>query len=172
MLIRDNPLHTLDSNFVFTTEGHPIHLPKKSRARPSSHRSAPKCQAPSLSRGLFSPILSTPDVFHPFTPNTTLNTIFLPYLDTREISTPRTILEAWATFRSPDKQEFDIIFPPANSVQEGQNGNNVQWPGLPPLRTAEGVHVPDLSGLRLRFVKLPDERLMLSMGEFLDALPN
>ena len=38
-------------------------------------------------------------------------------------------------------------------------------PILPPLRTTEGVQVPDLSGLRLRFVKHADEKLTLSMGE-------
>ena len=38
-------------------------------------------------------------------------------------------------------------------------------PILPPLRTTEGVQVPDLSGLRLRFAKHADEKLTLSMGE-------
>jgi hypothetical protein len=38
-------------------------------------------------------------------------------------------------------------------------------PILPPLRTAEGVQVPDLSGLRLRFAKHADEKLTLSMGK-------
>jgi len=35
---------------------------------------------------------------------------------------------------------------------------------LPPLRTSQGIHVPDLSGLRLRFAKHADEELTLSMG--------
>jgi hypothetical protein len=62
-------------------------------------------------------------------------------------------------------QEFDIIFPPSNTVQKTQKGSKHQLPILPPLRTAEGVQVPDLSGLRLRFAKHADEKLTLSMGE-------
>jgi len=37
-------------------------------------------------------------------------------------------------------------------------------PILPPLRTAEGIQVPDLSGLRLRFAKHADDKLTLSIG--------
>ena len=43
---------------------------------------------------------------------------------------------------------------------------------LPPLRTPQGIHVPDLSGLRLRFAKHADEQLTLSMGMFLLCLIN
>ena len=63
-------------------------------------------------------------------------------------------------------QEFDIIFPPGNTVKKVQKSGNVQMPILPPLRTTDGILVPDLSGLRLRFVKHPDEKLTLSLGEF------
>lgn len=38
-------------------------------------------------------------------------------------------------------------------------------PNLPPLRTNEGILVPDLSGLRLRFTKHADEKLILSIGD-------
>jgi hypothetical protein len=37
---------------------------------------------------------------------------------------------------------------------------------LPPLRTTEGIQVPDLSGLRLRFSKQAEEQLTLSIGIF------
>jgi hypothetical protein len=37
-------------------------------------------------------------------------------------------------------------------------------PILPPLRSDEGILVPDLSGLRLRFTKHAEEKLILSIG--------
>jgi len=89
----DNPLHSLDSNFVFTTEGHPIHLSAAYERKAPSNSVAATCQIPPSSTGFFSSVLSIPDAFHPFTPNTSLNTLFLPLLDTQGFSTPRAILE-------------------------------------------------------------------------------
>jgi hypothetical protein len=90
---QDNPLHSLDSHFVFTTEGHPIHLSNGYKKSTPSDIFTSTCQVPPSSTGLFSAILSIPDAFHPFTPNTTLNTNFIPLLDTKGFSSPRTILE-------------------------------------------------------------------------------
>ena len=90
---QDNPLHSLDSNFVFTTEGHPIHLSNPFESSIALDIVAPTCQVPPSSTGFFSSVLSIPDAFHPFTPNTTLNSIFIPFLNTQGFSTPRTILE-------------------------------------------------------------------------------
>jgi hypothetical protein len=92
-LIQDNPLHSLDSNFVFTTEGHLIHLSSKGEKPPHARKPAPVCENPPQATGFYSSVLSIPDVFHPFTPNTTLKSSFIPLLDTRGISTQRTILE-------------------------------------------------------------------------------
>lgn len=96
----DNPLHSLDSNFVFTTEGHPIHLSHKIQPSVPSDKPAPTCQVPPTSTRFMSGLLSIPDVFHSFTSNTTLNSLFIPYLDTRSFSTPRTILEVIKTHPS------------------------------------------------------------------------
>jgi hypothetical protein len=90
---KDNPLHLLDSNFVFTTEGHPIHLNNTIERSIPLENPAATCQIPPSSTGFFSTVLSIPDAFHPFTPSTTLSSIFIPLLDTRGFSTPRTILE-------------------------------------------------------------------------------
>jgi len=92
-LISDNPLHSLDSNFIFTTEGHPIHLTTEHKRTVTYDNPSAICQIAPSSTGFFSSILSIPDAFHPFTPNTTLNTMFVPLLDTKGISTQRTILE-------------------------------------------------------------------------------
>ena len=97
----DNPLHHLDSNFVFTTEGHPIHLPNNLHQNPVAQDSAATCQVPEISTSLFSQILSIPDAFHPFTPNTTLDKIFSPFLDTNGISTPRSVLEVTSASFNP-----------------------------------------------------------------------
>ena len=94
---QDNPLHSLDSNFVFTTEGHPIHINKTIERSIPLDKPAPTCQVPLVSTGLFSAVLSIPDAFHPFTPDTDLNSLFIPYLDTRGLSTPRTILEVFTS---------------------------------------------------------------------------
>jgi hypothetical protein len=92
-LTEDNPLHSLDSNFVFTTEGHPIHLKTEHKRTVAYDNPFSTCQLPPSSTSFFSSILSIPDAFHPFTSNTSLNSMFIPLLDTRGVSTQRTILE-------------------------------------------------------------------------------
>jgi hypothetical protein len=91
---QDNPLHSLDSNFVFTTEGHPLHLSNGYKRSSTSDTVAATCQVPPTSTSFNSAILSIPDAFHPFTPNTTLKSNFIPLLDTKGVSSLRTILEA------------------------------------------------------------------------------
>jgi len=56
------------------------------------------------------------------------------------------------------------MFPSGKAGHETPKGANLQMPILPPLRTAEGIQVPDLSGLRLRFAKHADDKLTLSIG--------
>jgi hypothetical protein len=88
--------------------------------------------------------------------------MFIPLLDAKGVSTQRTILEVSLCLNMSHLQEFDIIFPPSKAVKP--KADNLQIPILPPLRSADGIHVPDLSGLRLRFAKHADTRLTLSMG--------
>jgi Glycosyl hydrolase family 47 len=97
-----NSLNHLDSNFVFTTEGHPIHLPLQTNRTNSSvqlsltndtllysHTSLPpQCPSPSPSPSLYSPLLSQNWSFHPFHPNIPLPAPFLPLLPPNAICSP------------------------------------------------------------------------------------
>lgn len=63
----ENPLHSLDTPWVFTTEGHPIILPRSQTHASTSASTAwnSTCPCPVWPDTPFSPLAGRPDIFHP-----------------------------------------------------------------------------------------------------------
>jgi hypothetical protein len=179
----DHPLNTLDAPFVFTTEGHPLIIPKRFRT-PSSTRSspysestspwpAPTCPvAPTSVPLTFSSTAARGDIFHAAS---LARLHLMPSIETLESPLVEFTTDhpsiSLSDLQSPSNYTFypwtlplDLVPPHgSSSVMASRSTFDLSFPNFPESstnigslsRVVEGIMVSSMSGLRLGMVKEP-----------------
>lgn len=167
LMATGHPLHKSDAAWVFTTEGHPLILPRPLRRPAPSSPPARTCLAPHLPTSIFSAAVARADFFHPafFTrlhlvPTSTLETsdaeIFTAHQSWSPTNStyypwtlPAHLIPPDATSAPlPSRDSLELLFP------EGIAGQSL-LPRFSPkvARVDDGVRILSLDALRLSLVR-------------------
>ncbi|RPA75269.1 seven-hairpin glycosidase [Ascobolus immersus RN42] len=148
----ENPLHYGDNPWVFSTEGHPLIIPKAYTYRSSTISSSPAlttppptCPSPAPI-GLLPPQILRPDLYHPLS-LTKLHLLnhHVPFLSP---TIPRSLFPSTATSAPlPQHSIFELVFPDL--------GGTISTSQIPAKRLENGlVLLTALSNVRIGMVKL------------------
>lgn len=194
----DHPLNSLDAAYVFTTEGHPLLIPKEKGARMPKRKTAPTQAVRPYESGLLrdtcpvppsavpltiSVTASRPDIFHASSliglhliPNTrAIGSVDDRCMDSVANHTyyPWTLPDSLMPLdgmcsQLPLKNTLSIEFP-ASSLANSAAGSNFVLGSQALIRLNEGILVRSLSGLRLGMVYESPSPFMASDGPLLES---